>query len=389
MMKRRRHVFTTATTRLVANLTSPAFLDYAATQWRTFNEFFGLLFAVACQGHLQRALLRYLHVDLFLLDFYLGQASPLSDTSKKPREPMGNKQLQPDFGNLIGTVSVLVRTYLTTTAAKGAISPWTIMFKNESDAQMIAAQHEHAARNSASETFDFRVGLNPDVIPVVFPTDLRTLLTCDQLITQALSRGDNPVAFAEMMCHLCWRHGPYSLKAIPAVLVGMETGSFVNLAYYFTVRGPSACLLRVCADHGCGCVCQFWEKFLLIDDAVKARRIQSFLNGVEGKRVWRCCLQKLGCNVPLCSLLWAALSRSVDCWTSWWTTRPSTRGTSTSASTTWSASLCWTVSLRALCWWCLALPWTGSAHCASTARSPRTWWLSPRTKATPCPVTRT
>lgn len=104
----RQYTYTTSTARFLQYICSVAFQDYAATQWRGFNEYFVLLHEIARIGYAQRYFLHEKHLELFLLDLYLGASSPLVDVLKRPRDPLGNKQQRPDFSQLIAVVSLLV-----------------------------------------------------------------------------------------------------------------------------------------------------------------------------------------------------------------------------------------------------------------------------------------
>lgn len=109
-----KQVFASSTTRFVSVIASSVFLDSTTSHWRTFDEYFGLLLAIARIGYLQRRLLHILELDMLLIDFYLGAQSPLCvaqgrfDLTKRPRDTMGNKQGRPSFSNLLETAALLV-----------------------------------------------------------------------------------------------------------------------------------------------------------------------------------------------------------------------------------------------------------------------------------------
>jgi hypothetical protein len=109
-----KQVFATSTSRFVSVIASTAFLDSTTSHWRTFDEYFGLLLAIARIGYAQRRLLHWLELDMLLVDFYLGAQSPLCvaqgrfDITKRPRDIMGNKQGRPSFNNLLETAALLV-----------------------------------------------------------------------------------------------------------------------------------------------------------------------------------------------------------------------------------------------------------------------------------------
>jgi len=261
--KASRQVYSCATTQFVSRMVNVSSLDYAALNWKNFNEYFGLLLTVAHLGRPQRQLLNELHTDLLLLDLYLGVQSPLYgvgnifDPSKRPREVMANKQARADFTQLLATASLLIRSGAPISSTKGPLSPRIILTGTDADAELIKRQHDAYAACADPNTFDWTSGLPPEVVPWQFNQHLRGILSCEAMITLPLSRGDNPVAVAEMVAHSCWRSPGLSVKAIDTFLGCLDAATADNLSYCFV----------------------FLERFISINDYVKPKRLTQLFHG--------------------------------------------------------------------------------------------------------------
>jgi hypothetical protein len=105
--KAQRNAYQTPTASFLSLLFSLQYQDYAAANWRNFSEYFGLLLDVAKLGFHQRRLLVHMRLDMTLLDLYMGPLSPLQETLKRNRDPIGSKQQRPDWTNLLAVASLL------------------------------------------------------------------------------------------------------------------------------------------------------------------------------------------------------------------------------------------------------------------------------------------
>jgi hypothetical protein len=119
--KAQRNAYQTTTASFLSFMFSVSYQDHAAANWRNFSEYFGLLLDVAKMGYHQRRLLVHMRLDMTLLDLYLGPSSPLLETLKRSRDPVGNKQQRPDWNNLLAVASLLVRVYVALGVSASAV----------------------------------------------------------------------------------------------------------------------------------------------------------------------------------------------------------------------------------------------------------------------------
>ncbi len=105
----------TRTGRFMAGLVSLDTIDFAASCWRTFQDYFRLIHEFALMARTHRTFLWIHQTDVFLLDMYLGKDSPVygpgllvEPNAAKPRKPLGNKQFMPDVSRLLTFVSLMV-----------------------------------------------------------------------------------------------------------------------------------------------------------------------------------------------------------------------------------------------------------------------------------------
>jgi hypothetical protein len=88
-------------------------LDSAAKQWMRFGEFFEVLHVFAKEGgHRARGLLNSLGAIHQLLDFYLGEESPMHFKGRKVTS-MGNRLVAPLFGPVLSTAALIIRSSTT------------------------------------------------------------------------------------------------------------------------------------------------------------------------------------------------------------------------------------------------------------------------------------
>jgi hypothetical protein len=134
-----------------------------------------------------------------------------------------------------GCLCVQVRSLLT---HRGPISPFIVFYMNEVDQELIRRQHEAFAKAADADTFDWRTGLDSSALPFAVSAETKTLLVNETLIKSALSKGDNPVAVAEVCFHRC-----------PSQFVSR---GFVRCV---ATTDVSSCVLEaVCCVHPChGC----------------------------------------------------------------------------------------------------------------------------------------
>lgn len=108
-----------------------------------------------------------------------------------------------------------VRSGVNTSATKGPLSPRTILYGTDADAAIILQQHDAYARETNVDAFDWTSGLPVDCIPWMYSQHLRVLLMSDLLVTQSLTRGDNPVAVAEVRVASLWSCGVCARRQEP------------------------------------------------------------------------------------------------------------------------------------------------------------------------------
>lgn len=173
--------------------------------WKNFDHYFMVLRDFALIGDEERQLLLAKHVPGLLIDFYLGEESPLrylhGKPSKKKRAKMGEKKNPPRLDYMVGMLSALVRSCSTDAQADLGRPPTHL----------------------------------PNSTLLHMPEQDKELIYSNIFWKKILSDGINPQGMAEIAVHLCWENEDMSRKVIKEICSGIDLVDSDRFKPYFEV----------------------------------------------------------------------------------------------------------------------------------------------------------
>eukprot|EP00743_Colponemidia_sp_Colp-15_P003962 GILK01004274.1.p1 GENE.GILK01004274.1~~GILK01004274.1.p1 ORF type:complete len:2187 (+),score=414.92 GILK01004274.1:440-6562(+) len=202
------------TARLMDELIS--LMDEAAKNWLRFQQYFQVFEDYAAAGAPEVQYLHSRRMIARLIDFFLGERSPLPSENKK-RVAMGNKLMSPPFDPLFSCLSTLVR-HCQTLVAEYSVFPPTAL----SNPLAILSEYD---RRCVLETFFYE---------------------------RVLKEGHNPTAFSLLTSHWSWEDERFSSNLANIILKGLSETNFEGVKPYYEVLGS----------------------FLALDDHLQDARIQ-------------------------------------------------------------------------------------------------------------------
>ena len=186
-------------------------LHEAPSHWRHFPQFFLVLLEFAHLGAEERAWLLRKRVVSKLINFYLGDESPLATDDVPHHQPkrtrMGDKFAQPNLEHMLALISLLARS---------AVRP---------------------------------VGLEPERTPFSLEGPLlkmarreHELAVCEPFLRRVLREGLNVQALSELVRHYCWESPAKSKLVLDTVLHGIDTMDSEALGPYLHIFMVITCL---------------------------------------------------------------------------------------------------------------------------------------------------
>lgn len=172
-----------------------------AKNWMKFDQFFQLLRDIAKGGEAQVEFMFSRNMIAVLLDFYLGQKSPLCIPNDK-RYQMGNKYVNPTFDPLINTVAYL-------------------------------------ASHAETERYPNEKGIAPPTaigskVYKLSPDERKCLIDRDFVI-KTLKEGYDSESLGTIICHWAFENERYSSKVIRVILKGLHEADYDELKPYLEV----------------------------------------------------------------------------------------------------------------------------------------------------------
>jgi hypothetical protein len=201
---------------LFLNISAASVNNDCAQCWTKFGPFFQMLNQFGLKGGI--SVIKFFYSKNFitqLLDFYLEKESPLKKKGER-RYSMGNKILNPEFGDLVELVSYLIR------------------FSNpllKADVPEEENQPQEEEIHNYNEIT--KLGRKQDVF-ILSETD-KTCAFSSEFLIKTLRDGHNSMALSFAVAHLAFQNYQYSKTVVYLLLEGINESQYSELNPYFNV----------------------------------------------------------------------------------------------------------------------------------------------------------
>ncbi|KAL6057498.1 USP domain-containing protein [Balamuthia mandrillaris] len=183
-----------------------ALLEGKERHWKNFAHYFMVLRDFAQLGTNEKKLLLDQGVIAYLIDFYLGEDSPLAKRSKKKkkkRAKMGEKRNPPKLEFMVSLFSELIRACETDAPLDKGTPP----------SLTLAA-------------------------PLQLPTTDKELLYSKPFLSKILLDGINSKELAQVLVHICWENEELSHDVLEIITKGLDSVDYDRFQPYFDVLTP-------------------------------------------------------------------------------------------------------------------------------------------------------
>mmetsp|Transcript_12467 Transcript_12467/g.20271 ORF Transcript_12467/g.20271 Transcript_12467/m.20271 type:complete len:3278 (-) Transcript_12467:248-10081(-) len=180
-------------------------LKEAPHHWKHFTQYFTLMKEFASIGYQEREYLLTRHTVARLVDFCLGDESPLAKTNLSNRQKkikMGDKFSSPNLSHVIATVSLLVRSCY---PVAPTISPNPLLVHSP----FLAQPH-----------------------PFKLPDTDYEMIFKSSFFNKIIRENANIEATAEILNHYSWENTSYSNDILNVLIAGIESSDYDTIKHY-------------------------------------------------------------------------------------------------------------------------------------------------------------